>query len=253
MNWICLIAIISLINYTLGKHTTNQQAFLNNIRSFNKNSNDPKYFCSTNSRTKPDYWVLRNKKCYNFSDQAIPYEDAFNLCKQNLFAYTYLIHRNELEFLQENRANELVGVDFYQVYVKLFQAIAVSPKKSSLNESKHANITTASPKPKPIPEINIWLNDNFYTKYAHECDKHKGYVAIAKFDNHKCKHGCYSCVLKKDKSHLAYAVCVKSCEWKVSYDSFCNSENATNFFVENNLYYQANQQSYICQGKNKSF
>ena len=244
MHRLIILICLNFLDYTLSKNlSSNQLVFFNNLRLFNKNFNDEKYFCSTNSISHPDYWILRNKKCFNFSDRAVSYVDAFNVCKSNPYSYTYLMHRNELEYLQENHKNELVGVDFFQAYSRLLDA---SPKRAKLNESKMN--TTSAYAIKPKIEFSIWLNDNFFNKYDFECDKKRGYVGVAKFDKFKCRNGCLSCVLKNDKLNTAYFICVKSCEWKVSYESFCNTQNLSNFFIENNLYYQANQQTYICQG-----
>ncbi len=244
MFWIKIFICLNLLNFTLTNNlSANQIAFFNNIRLFNKNSNDPKYFCSTNSISKPDYWILRNKKCYNFSDRVLSYGDAFKVCKSNPYSYTYLIHRNELNYLQDNMKNELIGVDFFQVYSKLFES---TPRKTYSNESRMN--TTSAYAMKPKIEFSIWLNDNYFNKYDFECDKTKGYVALVKFDKLKCRNGCFSCVSKNSKSNMAYFVCVKSCDWKVSYESFCNTQNLSNYFIENNLYFQADQQSYICQG-----
>jgi hypothetical protein len=247
MFWKKVFIGLFLLNLSLAKNiSVNQLAFLNNIRLFNKNHNDPKYFCSTNSVIKPDFWILRNKKCYNFSDQILSYGDAFNSCKSNPYSYTYLIHRNELQYLQDNHKNELVGVDFFQIYSKLLENI---PKKTNFTQSR-MNTTISAYAIKPKIEFSIWLNDNFYNRYSDfECDKAKGYVALVKFDKLKCRNGCFSCVSKNSKSNLAYFVCVKSCEWKVSAESFCNTQNLSNYFIENNLYFQADQQSYVCQGK----
>lgn len=246
MNWLKVFICTNLLGFSLSKNlSANQIVFFDNIRRFYKNSNDEKYFCSTSSIAKPDYWVLRNKKCYNFSDRAVSYMSAFNVCKSNPYSYTYLIHRNELDYLQDNHKNELVGVDFFQIYSKLLET---KTKRSSFNETKNSTISPYAIKPKVHTSFHIWLNDNFFNRYDFECDKSKGYVGIVKFDKHKCRNGCFSCVLKNDRLNLAYFICVKSCEWKVGFDSFCNTQDLSKYFIENNLYYQTDQQAYICQG-----
>lgn len=241
------LLVLVLINLIyLSECNKNEQLFLKYIKQLNKNYNDPRYFCSTSNLTKPEYWVLRNKKCMSFSSNQLSFSDANQVCNKNPYSYSYLLHKNELEYLQKNHLNESIGIDFFNLYSKLFRVY----RRRSLNDTQRiieirsGLVNDTINRREPI-EFSMWLSDVYYN--GHECDKVKGYVSSVKFDELKCRNGCLQCV-PNNKKTKSYFVCVKLCDWKVSYDSFCNTELISKYYVDENLYFQANEQTYVCQG-----
>lgn len=58
--------------------------------------------------------------------------------------------------------------------------------------------------------------------------------------------GCYECAFKVSESRRF--VCVKSCEWRVGLNSYCNTMNTNHVTNIPNLYEQSDHQIYVCKG-----
>lgn len=190
------------------------QNFIKQIHALNQNLNkdlNDLYFCSSHiNHTSPIKWILRNKKCISLVDRELDYSHSFKNCADIPFAYTRLMHKNEFVSLQNQ------GIDFFKLY-------------SSLDKNRS--------------KISIWLIDTEFTD--HSC-LNRTFAPIVQFDDFKCKNGCFDCASRKDSS--AYFVCVKSCDWKVPFDSYCNTMRVGDFELGSNLYFQDNKQIYVCQG-----
>lgn len=183
----------------------------------------------------------------NFSDTKLNFYEALRVCQRNSYysANSHLIHRNELIHLHTNRLNHSRGIDFVQVYAKLNK---INNKKKikrqpKVNNSGSNNILTTS-----VGEFSIWLDDNLYADFACQSKEQAPFV---RFNAQKCLEGCFGCDSRTKAQH--YYVCVKGVDYKVPLDSFCNTNNLTQYEIKNNnnLYYQSGEQIYLCQGQLK--
>lgn len=94
-------------------------------------------------------------------------------------------------------------------------------------------------------EFRIWLADN---EYADHFCSNKSFAPIIQFNRSSCQMGCFSCVLRTTR---AFYACVKNSEWKVPFNSYCNTMNISQYQLGPNLFYQTNNQIYVCQGNLK--
>ncbi|CAF0793310.1 unnamed protein product [Brachionus calyciflorus] len=90
--------------------------------------------------------------------------------------------------------------------------------------------------------FKVWLADN---EHADHICSNKSYAPIVKYDNYTCRNGCMDCVPRSNK---AFYICVKNCDWKVPFNSFCNTMNISDYYIDRNLYYKGSDQIYVCQG-----
>ncbi|RNA40707.1 hypothetical protein BpHYR1_037125 [Brachionus plicatilis] len=91
-------------------------------------------------------------------------------------------------------------------------------------------------------EFRIWLADN---EYADHLCSNKSFAPIVQFNGSSCRTGCLGCALRSEK---AFYTCVKNSEWKVPFNSYCNTMNLSQYQLGANLFYQTNEQIYVCQG-----
>ena len=91
-------------------------------------------------------------------------------------------------------------------------------------------------------EFRIWLADN---EYADHLCSNKSFAPIIEFNRSNCRKGCFSCVKRTAK---AYFICVKNSEWKVPFNSYCNTMNISQYDLGSNRFYQSSEQIYVCQG-----
>jgi hypothetical protein len=236
MNSIAFIFLLSVLNLLFANlhsqtpTTDNRELFLENLKWLNNRFIDPMYFCSSaliksdksSNNSSLFYWILRNKKCMNFSDTKLNFYEALNTCKRNTYysANSHLIHRKEVEHLQSNRLNQNAGLDILQIYGKL--------------NGKQ--------------EFTLWLEDNLYADFY--CQS-KDMAPIVRFNSDKCQKGCFECESRNKTRHF-YA-CVKNVDYKVPVNSYCNTNNLSAYEIKNNnnLYFQAGEQVYVCQGELK--
>jgi hypothetical protein len=255
INLLVLIDMASMSNVT---STNNRDAFLENLKSLNNLFIDPLYFCSSalipskslqNGNTSTAnifyYWILRNKKCMNFSDTKLNFYEALRVCKRNNYysSNSHLIHRKEIEYLYSNRRNHTVGLDILQIYSKL-------NRKQIKRLVKHTIRNTNLKNTNPNEDITIWLEDNHYADFT--CNS-KDLAPIVRYNNHKCQNGCFEC--EKRNSSIHYYICVKGVNYKVPLNSYCNTNDLSQYEIKNsnNLYFQASNQIYLCQGDLQCF
>lgn len=214
-----------LVNTTRPSSTistkSHREKFLLQLKSIMTNIRDDNYYCTSHlmnysSHDLNNYWVLRNKKCLIFNDARISFWQAEKNCRKIPYSSrTYQIHKDELDSLLAYRNNSMKGIDLSQLY-------------ENLNNKNH--------------EFGIWLNDNDYTKCSNA-----SFGPVYKFDRLNCKNGCFECQSKIANAN--YFICSKPCEWRVDLNSFCNTMNKKGFLIEENLYYQRDQQIYVCKGE----
>jgi hypothetical protein len=216
---------------------TDNWKFRHELKTINEYYVDPTQFCASpynKTNHKQHLWVLRNKKCMNFSDSVMPFEEASNLCRDNLYSSTRLLHRNEIEVLiKDYHSNQTLGINFYNLYSKLTTPSYYQNKYDDVKSTFYS--TTPS----------IWLFDNNY--FYNECGT-KDLAPVMTFNSDKCISGCYKCV-NRTENH--FSVCVKTSDFKVPYYSFCNTMDMKNYYLNDNLYYQTDIQTYVCQGSLK--
>lgn len=266
----------------------------------------------TKSLRTTNVWVLRNKKCMNFSDSRLNFNEANSVCVRNNYKVTRMLHRNEMKFLVKNGKDHYKGIDIYALYAKLNRVRRVkqqqqqqtSLRKKSNNREKKLRRKSALANRRTVKkvssrrrlvsdvlltkkkmrrqnepdeeeeaptddedkkkernqncddedgeengqlvqEFHIWLNDDNYLT-GDECLT-KNHAPVVRFNQRECRNGCYECALRN--TTLAYFVCVKNCDWKVPYNSFCNTMNRNDFYLYENLYYQRDELIYLCQGQ----
>ena len=181
------------------------------------------------------------------------------MCASNPYAQTRLLHRYEIEHLLSNRLNNATGLDIYTLYTRLLATTPLVRRKAAMRRKHRRSEFSVSANMAPVAtsrsyQISFWLmgiNRDGYAAQSTdlECTE-KDTAPYVKIDDKECALGCYGCAPKK-KTRLFFA-CVKPCEWKVSYNSFCNSMNTeAEFMVDKNLYHQSNDQVYVCQGQMK--
>lgn len=254
INLLVLVDKTSMVNLT--SNVVNRDAFLDNLKSLNNLFIDPLYFCSSalipkaksiqNGNTSTAnifyYWILRNKKCMNFSDTKLNFYEALRVCKRNNYysSNSHLIHRKEIEYLYTNRRNNTIGLDVLQIYSKLNK----KQLKRLANKLTIRNVNSKNT-PQLNEDITIWLDDNHYADFT--CNS-KDLAPIMRLNNQNCQNGCFECA--KRNSTLHYYICVKGVNYKVPLNSYCNTNDLSLYEIKNNnnLYYQANNQIYICQG-----
>lgn len=257
----------------------------------------------TKSLRTTNIWVLRNKKCMNFSDVTLTFNEANSVCVRNNYKVTRMLHRNEMKFLLKNGKDHYKGIDIYALYAKLNRVRRVKQQPTSLRKKSNKNkklrqksaLRRTSSKRKLVlmdqrkkrrreneeeqpdendenggrnrnkndqqncdddenvqqqqqqlvQEFNVWLNDDNYLT-GDECLS-KSHAPVVRFNQRECRNGCFECALRN--ATRAYFVCVKNCDWKVPYNSFCNTMNRNDLYLYENLYYQRDELIYLCQGQ----
>ena len=209
--------------------------FRDHLQRLNERFLDDLYFCSSiykdNSKdnVRKQLWILRNKKCLNFSDTRFNFYKAFELCKVQPYSYNYMVSKSEILFLLNNKDDDRIGIDIYQAYFKLLIA-----EKFKTKNKKQATNT----------KVTLWLNDDYLM--SQECELHD-YAPVIHVDDTNCKNGCFEC-LPRNSTPGFYAICAKNCNWKVPYNSFCNTMNINEYQLNKNLYFQTDHLIYVCQG-----
>ncbi len=245
-----LVVVVVVLSINKGSYCT-QLKHLEYFNSLNRNSTNAKYFCTSlmrNNSSTLDYWHLRNKKCFNFSTDSLDFYQASSVCNKKPYNYARLIHRNQLEFLIKNRLDSTRGLDVFEIYHNLLfkqSKQSLAPKNAS-NRMNTAVMTTTKTDEKF--KFSLWLDDNEFAGFACQSDK---YAPIVRFDQFECRNGCYECALRRQTK--AMFACVKFCEWKVPFNSYCNSNqyNQTRQINSNLFLIQNAEQIYVCQGELK--
>lgn len=132
------------------------------------------------------------------------------------------MHRNEIDTLLSPHRIEADRLDL----IGLFANLATTSSKASGQE------------------FSLWLNAN----NDHTVCPNESMAPVFVYNQGKCKKGCYECVSKVFEARPF--VCVKSCEWRVGLNSYCNTMNATQVAVPGvpNLFVQSDHQIYVCKG-----
>ena len=208
--------------------------FIEYIEWLNSRYIDAKFFCSSSSSTGGSsdgsnyHWLLRNKKCMNFSDQRASFMDASRTCRKR---NAHLLHRKELAHLTSHSDNHQKGLDMLAIYENLL--LSTTDGNNNNNASAAAQ-TQAEASKKPF-EFAMWLEDNYYADY--QCNNSPEFAPIARFNRADCAAGCYECARRKTPA-LYYFTCVRACEWKVPSNSYCNTDELTagRLRLSNNVY-----------------
>ena len=203
--------------------------FRDHLQRLNEKVFDDLYFCSSifkgdvNTSDVKQLWILRNKKCLNFSDTKLDFFQAFEICKNQPYSQNYLISKSEIVQLIKNKNNLQNGIDIYQTYFKLL--IAENYRNRGQDKRENKNETR---------KVSIWLNDDYLM--SQECEA-RDYAPVIHIDEKNCEYGCFECV-PRNATSVFYSICSKSCNWKVPYHSFCNTMKINEFVLNKNLYYQ---------------
>ena len=202
--------------------------FRDHLQRLNEKIVDDLYFCSSVykdeliANSSKQLWILRNKKCLNFSDTRLDFFQAFELCKNQPYSYNYLISKSEIVRLLQNKNNHQIGIDIYQAYFKLLIAENYKNKSQVTRDSKNQTKT-----------VSLWLNDDYLI--SQECENN-GHAPVIHINEKDCEFGCFECIPRTTPGF--YSICSKACNWKVPYQSFCNTMEIDKFKLNKNLYYQ---------------